>query len=275
MKQLIYLLIMLAFGMNTKAQYKRQGHKKSLIGEVGGGLSSFVVKSDIITGKEQFGLWGALLFEYPLGNKGWYLSSGLGLSRYGASLGLKDYKGSLQGRDADGDYEFRITAQNLHEEIEVSMLELPFSFKYKHIYSRKGHGWYGESGLKASWAVASNYRLERGTVTTTLYYPEWNVNIHNVPEWGLYNEREGWHPEGHLDTKMMYSLFFKGGLFFFLNNRFFIAPSLYFSYGLNHLTNKNQVLMPEAEAYNSLSTMVDEFKTMQVGMSVSIRYLLM
>lgn len=135
-----------------------------------------------------FSLGGS--YRVGLGSSGITFDGGLSLDVMTKKMSFETFSEQLTGlRDKDGHYYNRIATYNDVEEKSTScFISIPLLFEFSNVaYNRVVP--YGVIGIKPGIAIGNSFRVE-GTYTTTGYYPEWDVVLHDIPELGLFTDRE-------------------------------------------------------------------------------------
>ncbi|MBN2636941.1 MAG: outer membrane beta-barrel protein [Prolixibacteraceae bacterium] len=190
---------------------------------------------------------------------------------------LSDYSHSYQGIDTwESDpiprsYLFTVksNAGEIYELNTISLIDFPVSGVFN-FPVRKNLFFITRLGFKVGIPLSDSYILKSSDLYTRLYFDEWKLELFNIPAHGLYDSRTDWHPEGELNLKPVFSVFYEVGLDYHL-------PSVkirlcgYFSYGLNNIIPEQQSsLIYWREQYNNILTLPESVKPMQLGIKIGI-----
>ncbi len=108
------------------------------------------------------------------------LQTGLHVTRYASNAyltedmlwnNLTDYQGDL--------FNHRIAFQNWKERQQTYLLEIPVGLRFQ--TRKKKVGFYGTLGAKLGLPVYSNYLHKQGTLINSAYYPNWDLEVSNLP----------------------------------------------------------------------------------------------
>jgi len=248
---------------------------------LGYGINSLNINSEqnIRSSQGTFVL-GGLQTDYYFSKK---LGIGIGVEYNASSANviLSNYKHSYAGVDSwEGDpiprnYDFFIESNNtdIIEENRFSGLEFPFSLIYKLPISKKTNLAI-RGGVKISIPPILSYKLNSSNLKTRLYFKEWDLELFEIPEQGLYDARTDWHPEGKIATNIAASFFTELGIDHPIAQRVNARLSGYFSCGLNNIIgDKHSSLIYWRNVYNSTLTLTDHASLIQIGVKLSFALL--
>lgn len=192
---------------------------------------------------------------------------------------LTDYSHSYNGVDNwEGDpvprnYEFTIRSNvpDIVEQNTMSFVDIPVSAIYN-IPLIKNIKLATRVGFKMGIPLNDTYILKSSDLYTRLYFPEWDLELFNIPAHGLYDSRIDWHPEGKLNLNYVYSAFSEIGLDFPVS-LLKVRISGYFSYGLNNIISKKESsLIYWREDYNPILSLAESVNIVQYGIKVGVGY---
>ena len=98
---------------------------------------------------------------------------------------------------------------------------------------------YVAAGAKIGFASSGSYKTTFQNLTTSGYYPQYNVELFSPAFAGFASTNNLVTGEQDLDTEVSYSATFETGLKQELGNRNSIYIGAYFEYGLNNIYDKN------------------------------------
>ncbi|WP_319499682.1 hypothetical protein [uncultured Draconibacterium sp.] len=190
---------------------------------------------------------------------------------------LSSYAHSYSGTDNwevdpyPRDYVFTIRSNvpDIVERNTLSFIEVPvsvvYSFPlYNNVYLTS------RLGAKAGIPLTDSYILNESDLFTRLYFPEWDLELFEIPAHGLYDSRTDWHPEGELKLNEVYSVFTEVGLDFPISP-LKVRVSGYFSYALNDMIReKESSLIYWREEYNNVLSITESTRIIQIGIKVGI-----
>ncbi len=134
------------------------------------------------------------------------LGVGLGLSYYNKSADFESYSEQINNlTDVDGNrYNANLTYQNVKEQLSLLYLDIPLYLEIGKPSKTKVKAW-GKIGLKGSVLLTNSFTGE-GTYTSTGYYPDWNIILHNVPVLGFQTNAPCYeNPEYNLNAFVLWS----------------------------------------------------------------------
>ncbi len=109
------------------------------------------------------------------------VGTGLSFSHFGSAAflnrplsfdGMVDYQGET--------FNHIIRFDHFRERQNMLLLEIPIAFHYKHKPYDKGY--YLQAALKFGFPVSATYTVHDATVDNSVYYPLWNLEMHNLPD---------------------------------------------------------------------------------------------
>lgn len=123
---------------------------------------------------------------------GFAIGVGLGVSYYNKKIYFDNFSENLLGIYDYDDTKFNafMSYKNIEESANFTYLDIPLYIEYGKPYQTKLNGWV-KLGIKTSLLIANKFS-GTGTYTSTGYYPEWDVELHNIPNLGLYTDRQSY-----------------------------------------------------------------------------------
>ena len=115
---------------------------------------------------------------------GFGLSTGIGIYTSNNTLNLEDYSNKFSTTDTENDsYERRINGSAITENLNLSFLKIPLLLNLR-IPGRSIFSVYLAAGINLSVPLTKEYRSS-GLFSFTGYYPEFNVLLKDLPEYGF------------------------------------------------------------------------------------------
>jgi len=211
----------------------------------------------------QFSLEGSFFFTPAIG-----IGIGAGYADYSSTVKLDNYTSSVAATDDGGEnLQYRTKANNVSEEDKLSAFEVPLFLTYR---SKSGKVYYeGNAGIKASIPISSSYHYTGGTITTTGYYENYNVEFTDMPEHGFQTVTDPTY-SGKLSTNTAFSAFAKVGVVIPAGN-FGIHIGLYGSYGLNSiLKSQSSVLVGYPNVNYPISSLSSKVSLISGGIRIGV-----
>ncbi|MCH8903498.1 MAG: hypothetical protein IIA45_06255 [Bacteroidetes bacterium] len=114
--------------------------------------------------------------------------AGFGFSIFKNSIYLSSYENSFSDIDKDGDnFEKRISIDNINELNSLTYIDIPVSLKLKYPLTSR-ISVFLDLGTKFSFLQSYEYRIT-GSATYEGYYPDFNVVLSNIAEYGFYTDK--------------------------------------------------------------------------------------
>ncbi len=174
------------------------------------------------------------------------IGSGLEFSQYKQEISLNSFSGTLMNYEVDPSssaFVYYVTTSNYKEKQTLHAIQIPLFVQYKKNIN-KGIDFNVRVGAK--YFLPINYKI-KGTashVKGTAYYPDVNLNIDNLPEYGFGSQRD-YFASGAYSTKGVVMSMFELGFTFDMGmkNSLYTAMFLENSFGsiLNQDTNKSYI----------------------------------
>jgi hypothetical protein len=267
MKKYISILLLLTQTIVTIAQ----NNENALSFSLGGGQNQLSYKTVNGVEKEGYG-WNADL-SYHL-----YLSSRIGMK---AGIAIQSYTSSSvlnfteETSDVDSeadDYIFRAKFSNWQEQQQLINIELPVTVLYLFPINDQFH-LQTSVGVKICLPISSTYQTTNGSITTSAYYPRWNVELNDLPQYG-YDTYTNMYKGTNNTTIGFIGVAQIGGIYK-LTEKFDLYTGLYCDYGLNNmLKSVNQNLYLKTAVYNGIfnANQTKVMKPIALGFKVGINY---
>jgi len=235
---------------------------------VGGGVNTLSYKLLDGTQKGQAGYTLNAAYSYFF-SPHWGIQTGVGLQSF-SSMSTQNYLSASPDVDTDGQtYEFRSYYKNWQEKQQALSIDIPLELQYKHLIGKK-FGIIASAGAKISFPIIAGYKTSGGTLTTTGYYSQWNVELSDMPEHGFSTFTDF---KGNLSLKPTYMGIADLGGLYKLSERMDLYFGGYFNYGLNNVVTPgaNRMFQPNG-VYNGVfaSAQTNDVKTFSIGLKVGL-----
>lgn len=232
-KYITSLAVVSAFlaAFNSYGQDKKHEFSISL-----GGPFSFIKSagSEYVPGN---GINAGLRYSYFL-NEGLSLGIGVEYQTYNSDSKFGYIAGQYNTVDAENEaFQFRYKVSNLREEQSLGYINIPINIQFETPGTTK---LYVSAGAKVGFASSGTYQSKMSNITTSGYYPQYNVELFSPAFAGFENVDNFKAPERDLDTKVSYSATFETGVKQLIGNRNSIYIGAYLDYGLNNIQKKNE-----------------------------------
>lgn len=203
-------------------------------------------------------------------HRNWGFSAGLGVKSMKAEASLNSFMLGLPSVDSEGvDYEYRNYFSNWKEQQKTMLIDLPVAFQNRLFLGK--FTFQTSLGLMVSFPTNSEFKVKDGSITTTGYYSQWNVELKNMPQHGFTTLNS--HPQGDISLKTAFSAFGELGVLYSLTGTFSLYAGGYYHHGLNNAINDQKKPVYESNGvYNGVlrSALTDNVKPVAVGVKVGI-----
>jgi len=232
-----------AYGLHAQ----NEGH--NLFINAGGGIHQ--LKYQLNNGTSKGGVGTILNAGYSyFFNNNWGVSAGIGLQTLKSEATL-NYMVKSPDSDTDGDtYELRTNYKDWKEEQNAYTADIPIALNFK--YDIDSHvGLTTSIGGKFSIPFRTTYKATGGTITTTGYYSQWNVEFSDLPEqrFTTYANR----PTGDITLKPTFSFIADIGATFKISKAIALYTGAYTSYGIiSMLKNNAKPIYQKDGTYNGI-----------------------
>ena len=263
------LIAALALGATAAAQAQKGDTFLSL--SAGGGLHQLGYSIDNGSRKGNAGFTLGAGYTYFL-SASWGISTGVGVQSFKATATLNALT-KTPSVDAEGDaYELRTRYSGWKEEQRATLIDIPFAATYRHALNPKV-GLTASAGIKLSIPTKSRYKATGGTITTTGYYSQWDVELGDLPEQGLrtYGDR----PSDDITLRATVALLADAGATYQLTDAISLYGGAYASYGLGSMLKAdNKPIYLKDGSYNGLfaSNAVGKVRPLAVGVKLGVMW---
>lgn len=221
----------LAASLNSYGQDKKQEFSISL-----GGPFSYIDSNSSGKTVPGNGVSAGLRYSYYL-NEGLSVGVGVEYQTYNSDLKFNSLSGAYFTTDAESEnFQFRYRGTNVREEQKLAYINVPITLQFETPGTSK---FYIAGGAKIGFASSGSYQTTFQNLTTSGYYPQYNVELFNPAFAGFANTNNLQTVKQDLDTEVSYSATLETGLKQELGSRNSIYIGAYFEYGLNNIYDKN------------------------------------
>ncbi|MCD0470462.1 outer membrane beta-barrel protein [Flavobacterium sp. JAS] len=225
----VLIITLLGTCLKSYAQDKKQ----ELSISVGGPFSFLKYKgSEIVPGN---GFSAGLRYSYYL-NEGISIGIGAEYQSYSSDAKFAFLSGQYTTIDAEEEsFQFRYKATQLREKQCLGYVNVPVTIQYENPGPTK---LYIAAGVKVGFAVSGKYETKMENLTTSGYYPQYNVELFGPAFAGFASTDDIRTSKQDLETKTSYSATFETGLKQKIGDRSSVYIGLYLDYGLNDIMDK-------------------------------------
>ena len=190
---------------------------------------------------------------------------GAGYAKYSTEVYLDKYFNAISTIDTEGDtYEYRVYGTNVKENQFVDMVEIPFLLIFQN-QEHKKFKTYLQIGVKAEIPLQSHYECLSGIIESRGYYPQYNVELSNIPTHG-FDQYSLVEKKGQFLTQVGSAALLEVGTNISLEKSY-ISIALCGSYGLANIC-KQRELFTTNQIYQSLSSIAVNVIPYSVGIKV-------
>ncbi|WP_166922286.1 outer membrane beta-barrel protein [Flavobacterium poyangense] len=201
-----------------------------------GGPSSFLSYQGVSQLVEGNGFNAGLRYSYYLSEN---LSIGIGAEYQSYNTDAKF--GSLYGQYAATDsekesFQFRFRANNLREEQKLGYINIPLHIQFETPGTTK---LYLAAGAKVGFAINGSYQTTIQNLTTSGYYPQYNVELFDPAFAGFGTTTNIKTGKQDLNAEVSYSATFETGVKQQIGEKSAIYLGAYLDYGLNNVYDRD------------------------------------
>lgn len=268
------LVALLIICLNGYGQNKKQELSISL----GGPFSylDYMPAAQVVAGN---GFSAGLRYSYYL-NETISIGVGVEYQTYRSDFKSAFLSGQYTTTDAENDsFQFRYKATNLREEQNLGYINVPIGIQYETPGTSQ---LYLAGGFKIGFAANGKYETKIQNLTTSGYYPQYNVELFDPAFAGFASTDNIKTGKQDLDTDVSYSATFETGLKQKIGSKSSLYIGLYLDYGLNNIydkkENKNLIQynpeLPVQLGYNSILDSSYMTDLILVSYGIKLRYAL-
>lgn len=233
----LYSCLLLAIGFVVSAQESPHRLIFSAIGTLNKQLEKPTAGKSTIENGYQVGLG----YRYFLNSK-WSLGSGIEYQYYKTNTSLATLTDRYTTTDLEGDsFEYRYTATAYSENQKMHYLAVPVTIQFE---TTGPASWYANVGMQVGFNLAANYETSIDALTTSGYYPQWNVELHDPKfigfgTWSDFNSKKQ-----DLELKTLFVLTAESGIKLQMTPKSNLYVGLYMNYGSNDIKKEKDSQSP-------------------------------
>lgn len=191
------------------------------------------------------GFSAGLRYSYYL-NEGLSIGIGAEYQSYNSDLAIQSVYGSYNTVDSEGDaFQFRYRSTNIREEQKLGYINIPLHIQFETPGTTK---LYIGGGFKVGFAINGTYDSTIQNLTTSGYYPQYNVELFAPAFAGFASTNNVTSGKQDLDTDVSYSATIETGVKQMLGDKNSIYIGLYLDYGLNNIYDNSKKPLVEYNA---------------------------
>ena len=240
-------IIFLAISLTCSGMMAQEFNRYEISVNLGGGVSGFQTRPT--EGKASQSWTTTLGAGYHFFfNPQWGVGTGVNFAVYNGGMSYADYdkQQATVNRETGHEFDFQASVPNYRETHQAMMATVPLMLQYQStgktiIYAALG----GKAGIPF---LANN--LSKGRITSTGYYPIWEVTYDKLPEYGFVSNQPFPKDKSDIEMKTAFMASAEIGVKRLLVNKMNLYLGLYFDYGLN------DVLKRQASSGNSTNLVV-------------------
>ncbi|KLT69333.1 MULTISPECIES: outer membrane beta-barrel protein [unclassified Flavobacterium] len=201
-----------------------------------GGPSSFLdykTSGQLVEGN---GFSAGLRYAYYLSEN---LSIGIGAEyqSYNTDAKFQTISGRYAATDSEKEsFQFRFRATNLREEQKLGYINVPLHIQFETPGTTK---LYVAAGAKIGFAINGSYESTIQNLTTSGYYPQYNVELFGPAFAGFGSTNNVKVGKQDLNAEVSYSVTFETGVKQIIGDKSSIYLGAYLDYGLNNVYDRN------------------------------------
>lgn len=178
------------------------------------------------------------------------LLSGVGIQTY-TSVSTINLTENTPAIDSDMDiYVHNAKFNNWQEKQQITFVEIPLAGQFKQRINDKINMLI-TLGVKISLPVSANYQTTGGEIVTSGYYPQYNIELTDLPNYGYSTITKSF--TGKYSLNPLYSTIAKLGAIYKLTKRIDLHAGAYFNNGLNNILKADTKMLYQLDGtYNSV-----------------------
>ena len=255
-----------------------QDKKQEISISLGGPFSylDYLPQAQVVAGN---GFSAGFRYSYYL-NETVSIGVGVEYQTYRSDFKSSFLSGQYMTTDAENEsFQFRYKATNLREEQNLGYINIPIGIQYETPGTSQ---LYLAGGFKIGFAANGKYETKIENLTTSGYYPQYNVELFAPAFAGFASTDNIKTSKQDLDTDVSYSATFETGLKQKIGSRSSLYIGLYLDYGLNNIYDKNESKnliqynpeLPVQLGYNSILDSSYMTDVILVSYGIKLRYAL-
>lgn len=224
------IAFLLLLGINSYSQGKKQEFSVSL-----GGPFSFLTYNIGQEAVQGNGFNAGLRYSYYL-NEGLSIGLGVEYQKYSSTAKAGWYTGQYTTTDAENEsFQFRYKVTNLREEQNLGYINIPIGIQFETDGTSK---LYLGAGAKIGFAVNGTYETTMQNLTTSGYYPQYNVELFAPAFAGFASTNDVRAGKQDLKTDVSCSITAEAGFKQVIGKKQSLYIGVYLDYGLNNIYDK-------------------------------------
>jgi len=235
-KSLTTIAALLIICLNSYGQDSYPQESKHEISIAVGGPFSFLKyhsAGEVQTGN---GINAGIRYSYYL-NEGLSIGIGAEYQTYNTDGKFGYLAGQYMTTDAEEEnFQFRYKATNLREEQKLGYINVPLVLQFETPGTSK---LYLAGGFKVGFAISGSYETKIQNLTTSGYYPQYNVELFSPAFAGFASTDNVKIAKQDIDTDVSYSATIETGLKQKISEKGWIYIGVYLDYGLNNIYDKD------------------------------------
>ncbi|MFH7019265.1 outer membrane beta-barrel protein [Flavobacterium sp. FlaQc-47] len=217
--------------LNSYGQDKKQELSISVGGP--GSFLKYNTPGNVVPGN---GINAGIRYSYYLSES---VSLGIGAEyqTYKSDVKFNSISGRYAATDAENEnFQFRYSATGLRETQKLGYINVPVSIQFETPGTTQ---LYLAAGAKVGFAVNGTYESKMENLTTSGYFPQYNVELFSPAFAGFASTNNVQTAKEDLDTEVSYSATFETGVKQKIGDKSAIYIGVYLDYGLNNIYDKS------------------------------------
>jgi OmpA-OmpF porin, OOP family len=199
----------------------------------------------------------------------WAGMAGMAVHTYNSSVTL-NYMSATPATDSDGDtYQIRTYFGDWKETQSLVNIEIPFKLQYSHNL-QKNLSLLFMGGFSVSFPVSCTYETSSGSIRTTAYYSQWNLELSDLPSLGYYTYSN--YQKKSISVNPTFSLVFDVGTLYHPSKNYGVYVGAYSGIILSKLKNTSTNVYSD-DIYNGIwnSNLSNKLSIYTIGLRLGIR----
>lgn len=229
-KSLTSIAALLVICLNSYGQDKKQEISISVAGPF-----SYLKYNSAGQEEPANGISAGIRYSYYL-NEGLSIGIGAEYQTYNTDGKFGYLAGQYMTTDAENEtFQFRYKASNLREEQKLAYINIPVQLQFETPGTSQ---LYLAGGFKVGFAASGSYETKMQNLTTSGYYPQYNVELFSPAFAGFASTDNVKTGKQDIDTDVSYSVTVETGLKQKIGDRSSLYLGVYLDYGLNNIYDK-------------------------------------
>lgn len=198
------------------------------------------IQSDVKEAIEGNRLGGALKFGYVYSLTNHVgIGTGLEVSQYKQEVSLNNFSGTLSNYEVDlssSAFVYNVTTTNYNEKQTLHAIQIPLFLQYKRNIN-KGIDFNFRAGAKYFLPINYKINVTASYVNGTAYYPDVNLNIDDLPEYG-FGSQSNYSASGEYNTKGTVMSMFELGFTFDMGAKNSLYTAMFLENGYSSIIDQ-------------------------------------